>query len=204
MINYIVQLYYFTIIYIVFNYIDTPTGSNGDYNKYTQELGLKMHITIQYTPIGIIHSPFKKLDNMPIQPKGAQGAVGKIKMFEEYVAALKDLDGFSHIQLLYHFHRSREWKCEVIPFLDTVPHGLFATRAPKRPNPIGLSVVKLLKIKGRYLHIEGIDVLNSTPLLDIKPYIPIFDQPEKVRIGWLEGNDEGVANQRSDNRFIDD
>ncbi len=160
-----------------------------------------MNNIIEYRPIGIIHSPFMDLANMPIQPKGAQGIQGTIHIYEEFVDALRDLDGFSHIQLLYHFHRAHGWKPLVKPFMDDVKRGLFATRAPKRPNPIGLSVVRLVRIEGNILHIENVDILNETPLVDIKPYIPIFDQPQDVRIGWLQGKDKQVEEQRSDDRF---
>lgn len=160
-----------------------------------------MNNIIEYRPIGIIHSPFIDLINMPIQPKGAQGIQGTIHIYEEFVDALRDLDGFSHIQLLYHFHRAHRWKPLVKPFMDDVKRGLFATRAPKRPNPIGLSVVRLIRIEGNILHIENVDILNETPLVDIKPYIPIFDQPQDVRIGWLQGKDKQVEEHRSDDRF---
>jgi tRNA-Thr(GGU) m(6)t(6)A37 methyltransferase TsaA len=156
---------------------------------------------IEYTPIGIIHSPFIELEGMPIQPAGAKGIKGTVEVFKAFQRGLKDLDGFSHIILLYHLHRSRGFRLHVVPFMDSELRGLFATRAPKRPNPIGLSVVRLDKIKGGVLHIRDVDILDGTPLLDIKPYVPKFDAPMKVRIGWLKKARKGVSRRRSDGRF---
>ena len=158
---------------------------------------------IEYVPIGIIHSPFTTIEEMPIQPAGGSAVRGKIILFDEYISALKDLDGFSHVVLLYHFHKVKSWKPLVTPFLDTEQHGLFSTRAPRRPNPIGLSVVKLVEISANTVWVENMDILDGTPLLDIKPYIPTFDEPDEVRIGWLEGHDKAAAAQRSDTRFKD-
>jgi tRNA-Thr(GGU) m(6)t(6)A37 methyltransferase TsaA len=152
-------------------------------------------------PIGIIHTPFKKLEGMPIQPAGATGVKGTVKVFAEYQAGLKDLDGFSHVILIYHFHLSQGFDLEVVPYLDTRPRGLFATRAPKRPNPIGLSVVRLEKIGCGILHVEGVDILDGTPLLDIKPYVPEFDRQVNIRTGWLEQTEGAVLAKKSDNRF---
>jgi tRNA-Thr(GGU) m(6)t(6)A37 methyltransferase TsaA len=157
---------------------------------------------IEYRPIGVIHSPFAELEGMPIQPAGASGTQGTVELFPEYREGLKDLEGFSHIILLYHFHRSQGFDLQVIPFLDCKPRGLFATRAPRRPNPIGLSVVKLLDIRGGTLQIENIDILDGTPLLDIKPYVPEFDGPTAARTGWLEEAGKTVAQTKSDTRFI--
>ena len=152
-------------------------------------------------PIGIVHSPFKELNGMPIQPAGAVGVKGTVEVFEEYRAGLKDLDGFSHIILLYHLHRSQGFKLHVVPFMDSEPRGLFATRAPKRPNPIGLSVVQLDKIEDGVLQIQKVDILDGTPLLDIKPYVPEFDAEVKVRTGWLEAARKTVSDRKSDDRF---
>ncbi len=153
-------------------------------------------------PIGTIHSPFTNLKGMPIQPTGASGVKGTVEVFEEYADGLLDLDGFSHIILLYQFHRSDGFKLRVVPFMDTVQRGIFATRAPKRPNAIGLSIVQLEKIEGRILHIEGVDILDGTPVVDIKPYVPDFDYPENVRAGWLDSSPKAVTEKRSDDRFI--
>lgn len=158
-------------------------------------------MTIEFTAIGIIHTPFTKLEGMPIQPAAAEGVKGTIHVFEEFRDGLKDLDGFSHIILLYHLHHSRGFNLTVTPFLDTQPRGLFATRAPKRPNPIGLSIVQLDRIEEGILHIRNIDVLDGTPLLDIKPYVPEFDSPPNIRTGWLEQVRETVSKQKSDGRF---
>jgi tRNA-Thr(GGU) m(6)t(6)A37 methyltransferase TsaA len=152
-------------------------------------------------PIGTIHTPFNAPAGMPIQPAGAAGVVGTVEVFEEYESGLKDLDGFSHIILLYIFHRSEGYKLQVVPFLDTEPRGVFATRAPKRPNPIGLSIVRLGRIAGCTLHIRNVDILDGTPLLDIKPYVPEFDSHVQVRTGWLEQARKTVSKHQSDNRF---
>jgi len=152
-------------------------------------------------PIGIIHTPFKKLAGMPIQPTGARGAKGIVEVFDEFKPGLKGLEGFSHIMLFFAFHRSKGFDLEVIPFLDDKPRGIFATRAPRRPNPIGLSVVRLGAIKNSLLHVQDVDILDGTPLLDIKPYVPDFDHRRKVRAGWLEKSGRKVLTQKSDNRF---
>ncbi|MFP4079118.1 MAG: tRNA (N6-threonylcarbamoyladenosine(37)-N6)-methyltransferase TrmO [Ectothiorhodospira sp.] len=151
--------------------------------------------------IGTIHSPFTELAGMPIQPAGSRGVKGTIAVLEEYRAGLKDLDGFSHAILLYLFHRSQGFSLEVVPFMDSESRGLFATRAPKRPNPIGLSIVRLERIEDGILHILNVDVLDGTPLLDIKPYVPEFDHQTDVRTGWLDRAGKNVHTQKSDDRF---
>ncbi len=156
---------------------------------------------IEYQPIGIIHTPFKKLEGMPIQPAGAAGVKGTIELFEIYRVGLKDLDGFSHIILLYHFSESRDFDLCIKPFMDSHKRGLFSTRAPRRPNPIGLSVVQLDKIENGILSVCNIDILDGTPLLDIKPYVPEFDPQSDIRIGWLETAVQNVTKKKSDNRF---
>jgi tRNA-Thr(GGU) m(6)t(6)A37 methyltransferase TsaA len=157
---------------------------------------------IEFNPIGTIYTPFKDAEGMPIQPAGAQGIRGTIELLPEYAAGLQDLHGFSHIILLYVFHHSNSYSLVVTPFMDSTPRGLFATRAPNRPNSIGLSVVRLLQVDDAKLHIEGIDVLNGTPLLDIKPYAPEFDHPSgTVRTGWLEKSKQQISEKRSDERF---
>lgn len=154
-----------------------------------------------YNPIGIIYSPFKKIEGTPIQPAAANDVKGIIELREDLVEGLKDLDGFSHIILLYHFHLSKEYSLSVVPFLDDASHGVFATRAPRRPNSIGLSVVKLVKIENNILHIENVDVINGTPLLDIKPYVRDFENREELRIGWLSEKTKKAVNIKADNRF---
>jgi tRNA-Thr(GGU) m(6)t(6)A37 methyltransferase TsaA len=134
-------------------------------------------------PIGIIHSPFTDLAQTPIQATRSQ-ATGKVEVYPEFADGLDGLEEFSHIYLLYLFHRSSGYRLKVQPFLDDHTHGLFATRHPNRPNPIGLSIVRLLKRDGRILDIESVDVVDGTPLLDIKPYIPDFDHRNGVKIGW--------------------
>lgn len=157
---------------------------------------------IEYRPIGLIHSPFDKPAGMPIQPAGADGVCGTVEVLPEFAPGLKDLDGFSHIILLFHFHRSGATELVVEPFLDLQPRGVFATRAPKRPNPIGLSVVRLKRIVANNLHIENVDILDGTPLLDIKPYVPAFDHHAVERSGWLEQNSQRAQQTVSDERFI--
>ncbi len=156
---------------------------------------------ITYQPIGIIHTPFRDLKGIPIQPTFAQKSQGTIELQEEYLDGLKDLDGFSHILIIYHLHLSKGYHLHVTPFLDKVLRGLFSTRAPKRPNPIGISLVKLIKIEGPMIHIEDIDVVDGTPLLDIKPYIRQFDEVEDYRSGWLTGKIDQGKKVESDDRF---
>ena len=158
--------------------------------------------TIFYEPIGVIRSPFSEPKGMPIQAAYASGTQGHIEMQPQYESGLKDLEGFSHLFLLYHFHHSSGYSLTVQPFLDRSPRGVFATRAPKRPNSIGLSVVRLRRIEGRTLHIEDVDILDGTPLLDIKPYVPQFDsRDEPVTIGWLAGKIRQGPTTKADGRF---
>lgn len=143
-------------------------------------------LEIRIYPIGIIHSPLKAEEEVPIQPAFSD-VEGEVEVFEEYVEGLKDLEEFSHIILIYYFHGTRGMKMLVKPFLDNEYRGVFATRSTHRPNPIGISVVRLLKVEGNRLKVRGIDVIDGTPLLDIKPYIPEFDSVAEARRGWLEG-----------------
>jgi tRNA-Thr(GGU) m(6)t(6)A37 methyltransferase TsaA len=156
---------------------------------------------ISYSPIGVIHSPFQELSDMPIQPCSDVSAAGMIELQAKYLPGLEDLDGFSHIILIYHLHQSHRMALSVIPFLDSKPHGVFATRAPQRPNPIGISVVKLLRIEGTKLYVENLDILDGTPLLDIKPYVPQFDSTMDYKLGWLENVKAKAHTTRSDERF---
>lgn len=156
---------------------------------------------IVYRPIGTIHSPFKEIAGMPIQPTGACNIRGSVEILPELAEGLQDLDGFSHVILLYHFHRVQGTKLTVIPFMDSQLRGVFSTRAPVRPNPIGLSIVRLLSVEGNILHIENVDILDETPLLDVKPYVPKFDQHPVDRVGWLEWARDKVQSKRSDGRF---
>ena len=152
--------------------------------------------------IGTIHTPFNRLEDMPIQPKGAAATIGTVLLEEQYMPGLADLDGFSHIYLLYEFHMARRTELTVIPFMDTRPRGVFATRSPLRPNHIGISIVQLLGVEKNIVTVQGIDILNGTPLLDIKPYIAAFDAVQNSRSGWMQGTDKDVAGKRSDRRFV--
>jgi tRNA-Thr(GGU) m(6)t(6)A37 methyltransferase TsaA len=154
-----------------------------------------------YRPIGVIRTPHKEPKGTPIQPTGAQGIEGTIELSTEYTPGLKDLEGFSHVILLYHFHRAEGYSLQVKPYMDKDTHGVFATRIPGRPNPIGLSVVRLLGIEGGTLRIQDVDILDGTPLLDIKPYVPAFDHRETDRIGWLTGRSGDVRHTKSDGRL---
>ena len=157
--------------------------------------------TIMIKPIGVIHTPFKTIEGMPIQPAGAQAVMGEVVVEPAYTGGLDDIDGFSHLILIYAFHRSRGYELKVKPFLDDRERGLFATRAPRRPNPIGISVVSLKSREDNILHVAGIDVLDGTPLLDIKPYVPAFDAPEVTAVGWFSGKEDQSRDMRSDERF---
>lgn len=152
--------------------------------------------------IGVIRTPYKSVKEMPIQPAGSAGMVGSIELNPELVAGLRDLGGFSHILVIYGFHRVVGSRLTVTPFLDQSSHGVFATRAPTRPNPLGLSLLQLVRVTGTTLQVAGIDMLDGTPLFDIKPYVPTFDQAVgRIRTGWLENLAENVATVRSDGRF---
>lgn len=139
---------------------------------------------------------------MPIQPKGAAGITGTVVIHEQYLEGLVDLDGFSHIYLIYEFHRAQRTELKVIPFMDNVARGVLATRSPLRPNHLGLSIVELVRVDGTCLTVRGLDILDGTPLLDIKPYIAAFDQVEQSRSGWMESSRRDVAEKRSDSRFV--
>lgn len=154
---------------------------------------------IQFQSIGVIRSPFSSIAEMPIQASKADGAIGSIELLPDYQAGLKDMEGFSHIILIYCFHLSCGFDLAVTPFLDTQPRGLFATRVPKRPNQIGLSIVRLERVEGNILHVKDIDVVSGTPLLDIKPFVEDFDNRFNTRSGWYE-----IAKNKkvlSDDRF---
>ena len=152
--------------------------------------------------IGIIHTPYTTPEKMPIQPVSAGDAAGRIILNSELQDGLLDLDGFSHLFLIYRFHRSDSYHLLVKPFLDDRQHGVFATRAPRRPNPIGLSIVRLVAIRENVIEFMGADMLDGTPLLDIKPYIPQFDHVEQARSGWLQASVDEIQDKVSDDRFI--
>lgn len=156
---------------------------------------------ITYRPIGVIHSPFKDIEGMPIQASAAENTAGTVEIEPRFEAGLKDIRGFSHLVLIYHFHLSKGFSLRVKPFLDSELHGVFATRAPKRPNPIGMSIVRLVSIRGRVLKIRDLDIVDGTPLLDLKPYVPEFDQRKASGIGWLSKVVDQARQARADNRF---
>jgi tRNA-Thr(GGU) m(6)t(6)A37 methyltransferase TsaA len=157
--------------------------------------------TISYRPIGVIHSPFREPQGMPIQPAAAGGAEGAVEIFPEFRDGLKDLEGFSHLVLIYHLHLSQGFSLLVKPFLDDEPRGVFATRAPRRPNAIGLSVVRLVAIDSTTLRVRELDIVDGTPLLDLKPYIPEANPKGPYSLGWLEGKTRELSSARSDDRF---
>ena len=162
---------------------------------------------IQLQQIATICSPFCELENMPVQPCGAKETYATIEFKEEFVDGLQDLNGFSHAYLIYYFHKIESHALQVIPFNDkTKTHrGVFSTRTPKHPNSIGLSVVEIVSVKDNIVTIKGVDILDGTPLLDIKPYIENFDRVEgKVKSGWMQSSFDEVSAVRSDDRFVDE
>jgi tRNA-Thr(GGU) m(6)t(6)A37 methyltransferase TsaA len=156
---------------------------------------------ITYEPIGIIHSQFKDTRGTPIQSGGAVGSQGTVEIFPKYVDGLEGIEGFSHIILIYHFHLCKTFSLKVTPYLDNELHGVFATRAPARPNSIGISVVRLVKVENGILHIQNLDIVDGTPLLDIKPYVPQVDVQNVEKIGWLKENVDRLASIKDDGRF---
>ena len=166
--------------------------------------GVNVNMDIQMKPIGIIHSEFNDLQKMPIQPTGVNASKGYIEMDKELIEGLKDLEEFSHMIVIYYFHKTDQVKLTVKPFLDNKIHGVFSTRTPVRPNHIGLSIVEIDEIKENIVKVKNIDVLNGTPVLDIKPYVPDFDVPKsEVKIGWLSSNAQNAITKLSDDRFIE-
>ena len=147
-------------------------------------------------PIGIIHTPFRLVsDNIPIQGRLVPGAPGRIELFSDYAAGCRDIEGFSYCYLLYYFHTSMKERMMTKPYLDSEKRGVYSTRSPHRPNHIGLSLVRIIRVNGGIIDINDADMLDETPLLDIKPYIPLFDSMspgEAVRYGWMEKH--GVEN----------
>lgn len=161
---------------------------------------------LTFKPIGVIRSGHARAEDTPIQPAYAEGCAGRAEVFPEFEEGLKDLEGFSHVYLIYAFHRAGPMRLLVKPFMQDVERGVFATRAPCRPNPIGLSVVRLVRREGSVLHLDGVDILDGTPLLDIKPYTAKFDRIETDRNGWQDEVDgetarrlgrRGIANRES-------
>jgi tRNA-Thr(GGU) m(6)t(6)A37 methyltransferase TsaA len=158
---------------------------------------------VTLTPIGVVRTPFAHHEGMPIQTVAAQGVSGHIELDPAYEDALADLDGFTHLHLITYLHRTGGVSLRVTPYLDTERRGVFATRSPKRPNPIGLSIVRLVRIEGAIIHIEEVDLLDGTPLLDIKPYVPPFDDRADARYGWFEQRAHNVHRVRADARFAE-
>jgi tRNA-Thr(GGU) m(6)t(6)A37 methyltransferase TsaA len=156
---------------------------------------------VTFRPIGVIRTPFTDTTGMPIQATAALGVAGRIELDPDLVEGLRDLDGFSHLTLLYHLHLIASSRLTVTPFLDDQSHGIFATRSPARPNPIGLSTVRLVAISGPTIEIEDVDMVDGTPLLDIKPFVPAFDQRDEVSIGWFSGRLDRLPEARADDRF---
>jgi tRNA-Thr(GGU) m(6)t(6)A37 methyltransferase TsaA len=156
---------------------------------------------IQFRPIGVIRTPFPDIEGMPIQPDASARATGHVELIPCLADGLQDIDQFSHLTLIWYMHRAGEESLRVVPFLDDRPHGIFATRAPARPNPIGISVVRLLSVEDTRLHVEDLDMVDGTPLLDIKPYVPAFDDRSPARIGWYRGRLDRIDRTRSDRRF---
>ncbi|WP_299797828.1 tRNA (N6-threonylcarbamoyladenosine(37)-N6)-methyltransferase TrmO [uncultured Shewanella sp.] len=155
---------------------------------------------IEFTPIGYAKTPFEQIENVPVQGAGISRDIGELILDEEYAAGLDDLDGFSHIYIVFHIHKSKGYELKVKPFLDNAHRGIFATRSPKRPNAIGLSIVEIDRIEANRILVRGIDLLDGTPILDIKPYIQSFDNITDTRDGWYEhGLDP--RDVRSDTRF---
>ena len=152
-------------------------------------------------PIGVIHSPHQQAERTPIQPIYARGIKGQAEILPEYMDGLRDLEGFSHVCLIFWFHQASSSRLIVKPFLDDTPRGVFATRASCRPNPIGFSVVRLVRREENVLHLEDMDILDGTPLLDIKPYITRFDYRENACCGWQDNVDERTAEIRGRRGF---
>jgi tRNA-Thr(GGU) m(6)t(6)A37 methyltransferase TsaA len=172
--------------------------------------------TIRFREIGIIRTPFKEPAGMPVQPKAGRGIKGVIEVYPEFSEGLSDLEGFSHIVLVFHLHRPKEqkktlfqrfftrnkpYKLKIVPFLDTVERGVFATRAPKRPNQIGISTVRLERVEGNKVYFQDCDIIDGTPLLDIKPYFPEIVEGDQMSFGWSEKTIENIDKVRSDERF---
>jgi len=168
---------------------------------YIYCIGGKTMNEITYRPIGVVHSPFKEPKGTPIQPSAAEGISGTVEIFPEYAEGLRDIEGFSHIFLIYHFHLSKGARLIAKPFMDNEERGVFAMRGPSRPNTIGISIVRLIRVEDNIIHIQDVDIVDGTPLLDIKPYVPEFDLKEVEKTGWLEKNVHKLPSSKDDGRF---
>jgi len=156
---------------------------------------------INYRPIGVVHSPFQQMKGTPIQGIFAPEAEGSVEVFEEFAEGLRDVELFSHLYLLYCFHQAGPGELVCVPFLDDQPRGIFATRAPRRPNAIGLSIVRLLARQGRVLRVGELDIMDGTPLLDIKPYVPQMDHRPEAGSGWVKDTRRRATKEGADERF---
>lgn len=181
------QISYFSVIII---------HCLADISGYNRN-GIFMNIEV----IGIVHSPFQQRQGTPVQPKAAKNIKATIEIKQEFADGLADIDGFSHIVVLFGFHKSTDYKLRVKPYLDDELKGVFATRAPKRPSQIGLSIVKLEKVCSNILHITGADMLDGTPVFDIKPYLPSLNPDGEIKIGWLREKYSQFEHKKADDRF---
>ncbi len=152
-------------------------------------------------PIGVVRTPYAELAGMPLQTVAARGVRARVELLPELALAARDLDGFSHAWLITDLHRSSGFELEVVPFLDDARRSVLATRSPRRPNPLGLSLVSIVGVDGATIEIEEVDLLDGTPVLDVKPYVPLFDAREATRIGWFAQAAERVFETRSDARY---
>jgi len=157
---------------------------------------------MEIAPIGTLRTPHTDLASMPIQPKGAREVAGRALLLPEYADGLKDLKGFSHIYLIYHFHQTTRTELSVVPFMDTQPRGVFSTRSPLRPAHIGISIVRITRVEKDTVHFTGADMLDGTPLIDIKPYIKNFDHVDESTSGWMTADEKTVSEKKSDDRFV--
>lgn len=160
-----------------------------------------MNDTVVCRPVARVHCRFTEVTGMPIQSAAVPQELARIEVLAEFAAGLRDIEGFEYLLLFTHFHRCASEKLELTPFLDDHSHGVFATRAPARPNRLGLSIVQLLKVDGTTLHIAGNDMLDGTPILDIKPYVPRFDVRTTERIGWFADRLDALPTIRADDRM---
>lgn len=154
-------------------------------------------------PVGYVRSPFTELSGMPLQSVAGEEVRATVEMRPELAPGLRDIDGFSHLHLITFLHRGRPGGLEVVPFLDDTVRGIFATRSPRHPNPIGISVVRLVAVREATLEVTGVDLLDGTPVLDVKPYVPAFDAVDAERTGWLARGAPRVHDVRADARFED-
>jgi tRNA-Thr(GGU) m(6)t(6)A37 methyltransferase TsaA len=170
--------------------------------RFVEDLGgLEVHGAALYRPIGHVRSAWTTLAGMPLQPAADESREAELVLDEEYADALDDLDGFSHVWVLSHLHRMSGWEPHVMPFLDVAERGVLATRSPRHPNPIGLSLARIVAVRAPSVRVAGIDLLDGTPILDLKPYVPLFDAVPDARPGWFAGRAELIDTVRSDDRF---